>query len=486
MKQKLKNALRIVYAAAVCGILAVPGTVLAAKSLRSDADASEEDHTENRILAEKPSLKTEEGKLNTEFPAQYEAWFSDHFGLRSDLVTAYGDLTNKVFGVSSEADVIIGKNDWLYFAKTIPDATNVRTLSDTEIRHIAHNLKLLSDYAASKGTKFVFAPAPNKASIYPQYLPARYLKTGDENNLDALYRELARTDVTVCDWRGVLREQAAHGSYQLYHKLDTHWNGDGAMLGYQTLMQKFGLDDFGFGNALRTETTDWAGDLWGMLSPARENPDKNAVYEIPHTYQDDGRMRSIDDLKIQTYCENGSGSLLMFRDSFGRALIPLLSERFASCTYLRANAVPLDLLETTQADYAVYELVERNLEHVLIHTPKMPAPAAEIAEPKIAADAEPVRFISEQDGSYLHVYGLFDAAYADADAVYLRVLRSDGAQTQDFEGFLCCEQEALELDTHQPNGFSAYLPEDQTAGCNAIQIIVKMGSEYIRIGEQSF
>ena len=52
--------------------------------------------------------------------------------------------------------------------------------------------------------------------------------------------------MTVCDWRGVLRKQAAHGPYQLYHKLDTHWNGDGAMLGYQTLMQTLGIDDFGF------------------------------------------------------------------------------------------------------------------------------------------------------------------------------------------------------------------------------------------------
>ncbi len=483
MKQKLKNTLRIVYAAAVCGILAVPGTVLAANSLRSDSDASEEDHTENRVLAEKPSLKTEEGKLNTEFPMQYEAWFSDHFGLRSDLVTAYGDLTNKVFGVSSEADVIIGKNDWLYFAKTIPDATNVRTLSDTEIRHIAYNLKLVSDYAETKGTKFVFAPAPNKASIYPQNLPARYLKAGDQNNLDALYDVLAHTDVTVCDWRGVLREQAAHGPYQLYHKLDTHWNGDGAMLGYQTLLQTLGLDDFGFGNAPRTETCDWSGDLWGMLSPAKENPDQNAVYEIPHTYQDDGRMRSVDDLKIQTYCENGSESLLMFRDSFGRALIPLLSERFASCTYLRSNAIQIDLLESAQADYAVYELVERNLDHLLIHTPKMPAPPAALLDFRSAPEAEPVRMNSESDGTYRHVYGLFDAEYSEVDAVYLRALCSDG--TQDYVAFLCCEQEALELDAHQPNGFSAYLPEDQLVGCAAIEVIVQKGSEYIRIGAQA-
>ena len=405
---------------------------------------------------------------------QYESWFSDRFGLRTQLVTAYGELTGKLFHVSAEKDVVIGKDGWLYFTPTIPDATCVRTLNDAEIRHCVYNLNMMRDYAAQHGTAFVFAAAPNKASIYPDYLPARYLKAGDRNNLDALNEALRQTDLTVCDWRSVLRNEAASGDRQLYHKLDTHWNGDGAMLGYQTLMQTLQLDDGGFAETERTETCDWEGDLWGMLFPAKENPDQNAVYAVPQTYRTVGRMRSIDDLSIRTTCDNGEGSLIMIRDSFGRALIPLLAERFASCSFLRTNTVPMDMLESSPADYMVFELVERNLERLLTYAPQMPAPVAEIPDAEQAPDAENILLAAEGTGSYTHVYGLFDPAFSEADAVFLTV----GEQT--YQAFLCCEQEALALDQHSPNGFSAYLPAEITAG--AVRVTVQIDGKTVQAG----
>ena len=476
MSEKRKNAARIVYVLAVCGVLSVPSVRLAVQEFQKDeADAEETVTAENRVLAEKPALKTEDGVWNRDFPMQYEAWFSDRFGLRTELVTAYGKLTSTLFGVSAEKNVIIGKDDWLFFTPTIPDATGVRTLDDTEIRHIVHNLQMMQKYADGYGAKLVFAAAPNKASIYPEQLPGRYLKTGEKNNLDVLYEALAQTGLAVCDWRSALRD-AKSGDRLLYHKLDTHWNGDGAMLGYQTLMQTLGMDDGGFPQSARTETCDWDGDLWEMLSPAQKNPDRNAVYAVPQTYRYVGRMQTVDDMMIRTSCENGSGTLLMFRDSFGRALIPLLGERFSACTFIRANAVPLDMLAVQPADYVVYELVERNLDHLLIHAPQMPAPAAEIPQSEPANSAEPVLLSSEENGQYLHVYGLFDPAYAEADAVYLSV------NGQTYEAFLCCEQEALALAQHQANGFSCYLPAEIPAG-STVQITVQMNGQFIQVGD---
>lgn len=470
MTDKLKNTLRILYTAAVFGILAVPAIALTVRELKTEnenaADEAAVSNAENRVLAEKPAIRNEDNTLNLDYPAEFDAWFSDSFGFRTQLVTAYSKLIGNVFHVSTEQDVIIGKDDWLFFAPTVPDATGVRTLDDAEIRHIVYNLQIMQQYVESHGAKMVFAAAPNKASIYPEKLPVRYLDSNNENNLDVLYQALSKTDLTVCDWRGALQNAAAADNRLLYHKTDTHWNGDGAMLGYQTLMQTLGLDDLGFADAERTETCDWDGDLWTMLSPAEKNPDDNAVYAIPQTYKYVGRMRSIDDLTIRTSCENGTGSLLMFRDSFGRALIPLLGERFASCEFLRANAIPLDLLETEQPDYVVYELVERNLDHLLTYAPQMPAPAAEPPAAEIVPDSDAFRLESETAGQYLHIYGLFDPAYSDADAVYVT------ANGQSFQAFLCCEQEALSLEQHQANGFSCYLPA--ALAPDTVQITVQL------------
>lgn len=481
MNQKIKNAARVGYALLVCAVLCVPGTVLAMHSRNSDP--AETENAENRVLAEFPPLHLEDGSLNKDVTMQFEAWFSEHFGLRSNLVTAYGDLTRKLFGVSAEKDVIIGSDDWLYYTPSVPDATGVQTLSDTEIRLMVHNLELVNRYAAAKDTKLIFAPAPNKASIYPEHLPKRYLHTGEKNNLDAFCEEIRKTDITLCDWRSGLRNAAAQtDARQLYHKTDTHWNGDGAMLGYQMLMQSAGLDDLGFSQAARTETTDWEGDLWTMLSPSRKNPDQNAVYAIPQTYETRGHMRSIDDLMIQTDCAGREGTLLMFRDSFGRALIPLLAERFASCSFYRASAVPVDQLESAPTDFLVYELVERNLEQLIKYAPRMPAPAAELpTEPQPIADLTQLRLSTNRDPVYLHCCGLFDKQFSEAESVYVRLCGADTQQC--FEAFRCCEPDILGLDTHCANGFSLYIPLGSVPENAKIQVIAKSSEGYVLLGE---
>lgn len=469
---KQKQMLRTAYSAGILALLLIPAVMTAVQQAKNSPQA-DTDNAENRVLSEFPSIKGDDGAWNSAYFGELEQWFSEHFGLRSEMVTAYGSITRGVFGVSAEPDVIIGRDGWLYYTETVPDITGVRTLSDAEIAHMAHNLELMSAYAEAHGASLILAVAPDKGSIYPDYLPLRYLHTGGENNLDALYRALADSAVTVCDWRGALQAQA--DTRLLYHKLDTHWNGDGAMLGYKTLLQTAGLDASRFAGAARTETQDWTGDLWTMLSPAKENPDANAVYDIPQTWQSVGRMRSVDDMTIRTTCTEGSGSLLMFRDSFGRALLPLLSQSFASCTYSRAEAVPLDRLETVQTDVVVYERVERELTDLLVHAPQMPAPECDITPPP-RDFIPPLRLETEQAGSYLHCYGLFEEQFSGCEAVYVTV----GGQS--YEAFLCCEQALLELDTHTANGFSLYLPADSIPQSGTATVTVRQNGKLYNVG----
>ncbi|HAG13367.1 MAG TPA: hypothetical protein DCG49_05835 [Ruminococcus sp.] len=447
----MKHAKSIVFVVLVSLILAAPTACLLLPQFRN-ADTSA---SENRTLTAFPAFKNEDGTRNSDFLSQAETWFSEHFAFRTELVGLYSSLTRHLFATSSEPDVIIGKDDWLYYAETVSDVTGVRTLDDTEIKHMAHSLAMIQKYCEENGAAFLFAPAPNKGSIYPEYLPARYMHSGKENNLDALYEALQSNGVFVCDWRAVLQEGKAQR--QLYHKLDTHWNGDGAMLAYQALMDAANLDDLGFADYPRSETNDWNGDLWGMLAPDQENPDANAVYAVPQTYQTVGRMRSIDDITINTVCPTQTGSLLMFRDSFGRALIPLLSERFAACTYSRATDVPLQNIAQIHTDLVVYELVERNLRNLLIYAPVMPAPQCEtpiISDPQ--GDAEAFLMQSANDGTYLHCYGYYDPAFAENDAIICTF--SDGNTQQSYEAFPCFESEKLETEQPEGNGFSLRVP----------------------------
>ena len=77
---------------------------------------------EKRLLASMPSLGFSADALQA-FPAQFERFFNDHFGLRATLV--YGHNFIKVFGLGSSpvSDVAIGKQGWLFFG------------SEDELRH---------------------------------------------------------------------------------------------------------------------------------------------------------------------------------------------------------------------------------------------------------------------------------------------------------------------------------------------------------------
>lgn len=442
-----------------------------------------EQNAENRELSEFPSWNDASGNWNAHFFDELGTWFSEHFAFRSEMVTAYGDLTRSVFSTSSEKDVIVGKDGWLYYTPTVSDITGVRTASDTDIRHMTKTLQLLRDYANAHDTAFLFACAPDKGEIYPQYLPARYLQTGGQNNLDLLHDALKQADIPYCDLRGTLRNAAAERENLIYHKLDTHWNNDGAMIGYQAMMASLKLNDRNYAALPRTEADDWNGDLWKMLSPNAENPDHNAYYALPDTHKPVGRYRGEDDLTITMHCDQGESSLLMFRDSFGRALLPILSERFADSVFTRSEHVPIRRIAETHTDYVIYELVERNLGYLVTYAPMMPAPeVSETGQPATAADAAAITMIAKKESGYLHFYGNYDVRLADHDAIFCKLTDNEGTSRL-YEAFPCYE---AELDGSGENGFSMYLPENDVPENGTLTVLIQREGLSVNAGESAY
>ena len=57
----------------------------------------------------------------------------------------------------------------------------------------------------------------------------------------------------------------------------------------------------------------------------------------------------------------GGKRILVFRDSFGRAMIPYMGEVFDACTFNRSTPYDMSVVEDTECDYVLIEIVERNL-----------------------------------------------------------------------------------------------------------------------------
>lgn len=341
---------------------------------------------EQRELAEMPKL-TENRRLNADFPAEFEDYFQDHFAFRSELVNTGAEILLRVFRSSAEDRVICGKDGWLFFSETLPDYSGLETVSDARLARMKTVLRLEERFCREHGAAFLFVAAPNKNSVYPEYMAGQYLRAEEPSKLDRLQALLAQGEkeeaVSFTDLKGLLLSCKQEGE-PLYYSADSHWNLLGATCAYRGMMEEISRAasvSYEMYEQATFSAAEREGDLLKMVLPldclVRE---ANAAYDIALTYRYEGRFRSIDDLTIRTRSEKTDGSaLLMHRDSFGRALIPLLSEQFASAVYLRST--PFDLYHNIEGKTVViHELVERNLDTLLSRAPVVPAAQLSEAE----------------------------------------------------------------------------------------------------------
>ncbi len=355
MKKQYGNLLFCLLFALIC-ILPLAGMLLMGPS---KAGA-------NEVLANKPVLMKKDGSFNVDYLSNLGEYVRDRFGFRQELITANAKLTAAVFGESATEKVILGKDGWLYYAETLADFEGTAPMSDRQIWNAARTLFLMEEYAKNRGISFVFAAVPNKNSLYFEQMP--YEKGSETSNLERIQAALRAENVTFCDLFAVLSAQTD----PVYYKTDSHWDGYGSANAHDALLQTLGREA-----ALSEEAfvdAPHRGDLTDMLYPASADTEMGPVLNRERTFAYKGNVRGPDDMTIRTTAETGSGSLLMFRDSFGNTLHADLAERFSAACFSRAMPYDLTLLEKEQADTLIIEIVERNLIWLAQKAPVMEAP----------------------------------------------------------------------------------------------------------------
>lgn len=454
--KKLQKIALFCYCLLFFCICALPGAMLFAGN-------TQEENTENRELAAVPSLIKEDGSFNEAWSSQVQSYVSDHFGFRSALVTADSTLKAKLLHTSAEEDVIIGKNGWLYYTPTVQDYLGNPTVSDLGIANICRNLEMMQDYAAQMNSRLLVTVVPNKSTVYPQYMPANYKPSGVDNNLTRLTQAIADAGLPYCDMAQALTASAA--DVQLYHKHDSHWNNTGALCGYRALLDAAGITHTTYDDLAFEESNVWEGDLQRMLFPQSTELDVQHVYPISFTYRYLGRYKDADDLNIDTMQPTGNGALLMFRDSFGEAIIPYLSEHFATAKYSRARPYPMHHLENMQYDLVIAEIVERNISWLQKEAPKHHAlTAAEV--PAADRECDGTLYVVNDGTKYLHLYGTMEFSDAEQAPRYYVTLTDAAGTSTTYLAYNCYEAELLGDDEVRDNGFSLWL---DSAFCNTTE-----------------
>lgn len=393
----------------------------------------------NESVVPAPSLREPQGGVNWAYLSDAGDWFSKHFAFRRELITADAAWKAGLLGTSARTDVALGRDGWLFYAETVEDYTGADGITPRQAYCAAHSLRMVQDYVEGAGGRFVFTVAPNKISLYPE----RYrgaLERGEQTAADSLARALEGQGVAYVDLFAALG-----GSEEvLYHAADSHWTNRGAALAHDALLEGLGVEGAVAFYKEGSYQDVFEADLHTMLYPASGWPDSQFVFDEPLRFTYDSPVRGPDDILIRTTgTEAENGSLLMFRDSFGNALHPLMAESFGHALFTRA--VPYDLTDAGEWGCVVLEIVERNIPRLAEGGYRMPAPEMELSGgiPELEGAVEAVLEEAGMPG-YVRVSGVVPGGCDEESPIYLEA------------GGACYEAFPT---AGEADGFTAYLPE---------------------------
>jgi alginate O-acetyltransferase complex protein AlgJ len=323
---------------------------------------------ENRLLAEFPQFRPGFHGLKN-YLAGLEAYFNDHFGCRKCLIKWQIKWKLQFFRDRTiRTDVIIGNEGWLYYSQSqmVEHYRGILRWTPEELHAWQMLLERRRDWLAQRGAKYYFVVAPDKHSIYPEYLPAWLKKVNPETKLDQFLEYMAmHSTVPVLDLRRA--EMAARQTAPTYLKTDLHWNQFGGFVAYQELVRAMGrqipglaplpLDAF-----TRTSRLIPGGDLNWLLGV--DTTESNAIFFMPKSYLPPFKILTPtqpDQPTNITSIENPqiAGSALIFRDSFGETWVPFLAYHFSRVTCVRQYTIDAKLIEREKPVVVVNEMSER-------------------------------------------------------------------------------------------------------------------------------
>jgi alginate O-acetyltransferase complex protein AlgJ len=201
-------------------------------------------------------------------------YINDNFPCRPYFIIFYHYITNYLLHADSK-QVLYGKNNELFYIvdNTIDDFCGADRLSISQLRQWKINLENKYNYLKSINIIYLFVIAPNKASIYSEYLPDYIQNSKGITKADQLieYMKKSNSDVPILDLRSDFINNKNHGT--LYLKNDSHWNGFGQILAFNSIINRLKKYNFNYDSSFASQHFNVT---LGMLKPV--NTINNTYY----------------------------------------------------------------------------------------------------------------------------------------------------------------------------------------------------------------
>ncbi len=392
-----------------------------------------------------PVIYSEEDGINRNYLSDLGAVFESRFALRKQMVTAYSVITGRVFGTSSQSGVIVGEGDWLFYNDTLADFQRTNILTDRQMHNAVRHLELINEYCSDNGIEFLFVIAPNKNTLYPEYMPYYLLPGEGMSNRQIFDGILNGTSVNYIDF-GTYDAFTNPDAVYYFHR-DSHWNNTGAAIASDAILSSLGVEHHYYPDDEVFVTEDHMGDLEQMIYPEAVRGEDDTVFAVMPEFTYVTEVESNFDYRIETTA-SGTGSLLMYRDSFGSGILPFMAEPFANAFFSRANACQITDFTAHTPGFLVVEKAERFIYQLATSPSRLPSPARELPSDAVRIDVSDLSTV--EAGEYITVTGTLPEGSYESDSMILIV-----------SGDSC---------------FEAYPVSDLTSGAESFQALLEKNS----------
>jgi hypothetical protein len=335
--------------------------------------------TEKRDLAPRPVYS-----LHTPLPqtfAEFDAYWNDHFGGRSLLVNLRAKIWITLFHDSPVKNVIVGKSGWLFYQSEalgdgpgINDYQGLSPFTNTELSEVVDSIKQVNASLMKQGITLIVTAAPNKSTIYPDFLPANFPRLVRSTRMDQLVLALPR-DILFVDLRQPLI--SGRSTLPTYQMTDSHWNNYGAFLATQAVLSRVPtkyhltpqtIDKY----SVRSETIPGEGDLASMMAARGIFSDLAVTIDPkePLVYDDEdfGYLQGSYSGHIWIQTNKKLPRLLLFGDSFRAAMEPFLMPYFSNSYIMGFTGAHYklndDLVKLAKPNIVIWEVAERYLDRL--------------------------------------------------------------------------------------------------------------------------
>ena len=219
------------------------------------------------FTTEKPSLNLK-SFASGKYQSNIEQYSRENFGFREWLIRLYNQTNYSLFNQTTCHFITPGKDGWLFYSEAFRDYYGIepinqyrtydraREWAEKNVRMMNKLRYVLQDY----DVEFLCFMAPNKAEIYPEYLPYHQPAPSDAIHTAAYYDSLMTAidfpHVEMTKWYQSMKDTA---SYLLFPKRDTHWRYS-AVYGYDSLfcymnsLNDFGIPDIHIDRLVKLDT----------------------------------------------------------------------------------------------------------------------------------------------------------------------------------------------------------------------------------------